>query len=81
MRQKLARTVSSEASAAILGWPNWLARELYTAAIQQPGKENLEITLDDVLAVWPIALQRVEARIRKQTRTKSHRGKTSDKAA
>ena len=80
MRRKTNFEMSSEATEAILEWPNLLARELYSAAVQQAG--NREVGLQDVLAAWPTAVERMNGRLAKQTsRTKSHRGKANDKAA
>ena len=80
MRRKTKIVVSCEASAAILEWPNLLARELYSAAIQHAGQH--EVGIDDVHAAWTVAVERMTAQLAKQTsRTSSHRGKANDKAA
>ncbi len=80
MRRKMNAGLSCEASAAILEWPNLLARELYSAAMQHAG--NREVGIEDVRAAWPMTIERMTARLVKQTsRTNSHRGKANDKAA
>lgn len=80
MRRKISCGVSVEATEAILEWPNLLARELYSAAVQQAGSR--EVTIQDVLAAWPMAVERMNGRLAKQTsQTNSHRGKANDKAA
>jgi hypothetical protein len=71
-----------EAREAILGWPNLLARELYTEALQRAESENRDVSLEDAQAAWPIAVQRLAKRILKDgPRTKKQRGKTDGKAA
>lgn len=80
MRRTTNGGVSCEASAAILEWPNLLARELYSAAIQHAGQQ--EVSVEDVRAAWTIAVERMTARLPKQTSRKTiHRGKANDKAA
>ena len=82
MSRKSARSVTSDARAAILGWPNLLARELYEAALQLAEKENRDVVLSDALAAWPIAVQKTGVLIQKNSRpSKSPRGKTNGKAA
>lgn len=80
MRRKMNGGMSVEATAAILEWPNLLARELYSAAVRQAGSR--EVTLQDVLSAWPTAIENMNSRLAKQTsRTNLHRAKANDKAA
>ena len=82
MASRSDRSITVDARAAILGWPNLLARELYAAAIQRAEAENREVVLEDALAAWPIAVERTGARILKNRRSsKPRRGKTNGKAA
>ena len=82
MAKKSSPSVSVEAREAILGWPNLLARELYAEAFQRAESESRDVSLEDALAAWPIAIQRTGKRILKSApRTKKKRGKTDGKAA
>ena len=81
MSRKTVPTISSAASAAILEWPNLLARELYSAALRRAEDEQREVVLDDVNAAWPIAVGATRLRINRQVQQEKRRGKPADKAA
>ncbi len=77
MASRSDRSITVDARAAILGWPNLLVRELYSASLRHAG--NRDMTLEDVLASWSTAVKRITARIVKQRG--AGRGKAKRKAA